>query len=364
MRAVVSHAGIVLLAACAAAPTPTNVHAEPWPAGDALFRRDPRWLGGDAVYSVDLGDARILWLFGDSFVSPAGSGDRRRSTMVRNTIALQHGRDPEHATLTFHWGDKGGGQPAAYFGDDGVHGFWPLHGLRVANGTLLLFQTIVRSTPGEGLGFAIDGWRLLRSDDVAGEPAHWRWREVACGPLAAGVAVGTAVWRDGEHVVALGTRLDGVHGNVHRGVLCRFALADLDDDRVALQWWDGTAWSATAPPVPAVVLDDAGPECSLHRDGERWLHVWSRGFGATVVAAHHAGAATGPWSRAHDVFTPCESAGAQPFVYAAKAHPELDAGDGWLAVSYATNSFTFGDLFTEPGQASLYWPRFWRWRRR
>ncbi len=357
MRGSVARAGIVMLAACAV-PAPATFDAEPWSAGDALFRSDPRWLGGDAVYSVDLGDGRLLWLFGDSFVSPEGSGDRRGSTMVRNTIALQHGSDPARARLTFHWGEARDGKPAAYFDGEGAHGFWPLHGVRLAGGPLLLFQTIVRSTPREGLGFAIDGWRLLRSDDVNGEPGTWRWREVACAPLADGVSVGTAVWCDGDHVVALGTRLDGVH----RGVLCRVALADLDDDRVALQWWNGTAWSATT--APAIVLDDAGPECSLHRDGDRWLHVWSRGFGATTVAAHHAPAATGPWSGPHELFTPPESTGAQPFVYAAKTHPELDAGDGWLAVSYATNSFTFGDLFTEPGRANLYWPRFWRLRTR
>ena len=38
-------------------------------------------------------------------------------------------------------------------------------------------------------------------------------------------------------------------------------------------------------------------------------------------------------------------------------HP---AGLGWLAISYAANAFAFGDLFTPAGQASLYWPRFWR----
>ena len=67
----------------------------------------------------------------------------------------------------------------------------------------------------------------------------------------------------------------------------------------------------------------------------------------------------GPWSGTRDVFTPPESRGADPFVYAGKAHPELVAG-GDLIITYATNSFDFGDLFTPDGMRDLYWPRFVR----
>jgi hypothetical protein len=51
---------------------------------------------------------------------------------------------------------------------------------------------------------------------------------------------------------------------------------------------------------------------------------------------------------------------AKLLVYAGKAHPELDAGTGSLAVSYATNSLEFAALFDERGRRELYWPRFWR----
>jgi hypothetical protein len=110
------------------------------------------------------------------------------------------------------------------------------------------------------------------------------------------------------------------------------------------------------------VLDEAGPECSLHRARGAWLHVYSRGFGRTSVALHTASASTGPWSAPRDVFTPVESRDEKPFVYAGKAHPEVDAGAGWLAVSYAANAFDFAALFTAAGQRELYWPRFWRIR--
>ncbi len=68
---------------------------------------------------------------------------------------------------------------------------------------------------------------------------------------------------------------------------------------------------------------------------------------------------TGPWSSPIVVYRPPESDGPRPFVYAAKAHPELagpHAAD--LVVTYATNSFDFWDLFARQGACSLYWPRF------
>ena len=61
---------------------------------DALFHQDPRWLGGDAAYSIDLGDDRTLWLFGDSFIATSPALTRRESTLVRNSVAVMTGRDP------------------------------------------------------------------------------------------------------------------------------------------------------------------------------------------------------------------------------------------------------------------------------
>ncbi|HEX6813700.1 MAG TPA: hypothetical protein VF384_18920 [Planctomycetota bacterium] len=360
-------AASALLALCAACtapapvapPAPAAWDAEPWPVADALFQRDPRWLGGDAVYSVDLGGDRILWLFGDSFVATSDRRDRRESKMVRNSLAVQQGRDPAHATLSFHWRTREDGEPAPFFAHEGEVGFWPLHGIRIAGGPLLLFQTRVRDTPGQGLGFAIDGWRLLCIDEPDVDPAQWRWREVTLPPTSLPVVAGTAAWREGDHVMALGTLGHGPH----RGLLCRMALAELRSGSASMQWWDAGRW-VSEPPASSFVLDDAGPECSLHRLQRGWLHVYSRGFGATTVAVHTAAEVSGPWSAPCDVLTPPEAREERPFVYAAKAHPALDAERGWLAISYATNSFDFAQLFSVSGQQKLYWPRFWRVRAR
>jgi hypothetical protein len=169
--------------------------------------------------------------------------------------------------------------------------------------------------------------------------------------------MGTAVWRQGDHVLALGTSGD----SPHPGLLCRFAVADLLAGRVAPEWWDGTAFGNARP---VTIMDEAAPECSLHFEPRlgRWLHVCSRGFGASTIAVRNAADPAGPWTGPEDVFTPPESRAGRAMVYAGKAHPEAFAGDNALLVTYAANASDFSGLFTPEGQRTLYWPRAVRLR--
>jgi hypothetical protein len=49
------------------------------------------WAGGDIGASVDLGDGRVLWLFGDTFVDGLGPLGQP-GAMVRNSVVVQQGR--------------------------------------------------------------------------------------------------------------------------------------------------------------------------------------------------------------------------------------------------------------------------------
>jgi len=340
----------ILLAACGHAGPPAQVDATGalWPEADALFHQEPRWLGADAAYSISLGGGRTAWLFGDTFVSTSAAHLRTESTMVRNSVAVQTGLDPTRAAMTFAWGGAGGA-PASFFADRGDRWHWPGGGFRIEGGPLLVFLWIIRADSG-GLGFAAEGWRAVSIANPDDAPGGWQLTFLDP-PAQPWDAVPIAVARDGDF--AVGLAIDAQH----RGMLARFPLAAFD--LRATQWWDGKAWGAGPP---AVVIDDAGPEASLHFDAALglWIHVASRGFGATTIAVRTAQAVTGPWSAPQTAFTPPESAGPSPLVYAGKAHPELATPDGSLAVTYATNSFNFADLVSADGQAHLYWPRFTR----
>lgn len=347
----------LVLPLLAAAATQTAARA--FPEGERLFRADPRWLGADAALTIPLDERRTLWLFGDTFVATSDAHRRAESEMVRNTVADQTGMDPRGAAIEFGWKRGADGSPTSFFPERGERWYWPGHGIRLAGGPLLVFLYELAATPGAGLGFAVRGWALARIDAPDESLERWELRVVEGPALPFDALPATAVLEEDERIVALAIRQEGVHA----GALVRWpAGALLAGELDTGEWWSGAAWVAAdelGPSGPAFVLDDAGAECSLHRDGRsgRWVHVASYGFGATTIGVRTAPAITGPWSAPVTVHRPVESDGPRPFVYAAKAHPELlGPAEGDLLVTYAANSFEFGDLFTPEGERDLYWP--------
>lgn len=329
---------------------------------EGLFRQNSKWLGADAALSVPIGKGRTVWLFGDTFVATTNACVRSQSDMVRNTIAIQNGEDPRSATMTFQWGRDRDGSPASFFPERDNHWYWPGHGVRLEEGPLVIFLYATVGTPGEGLGFANAGYAIAVIDDPDASPEKWNPRIIDMPPIAFDAVPATAVIQNGGFIVAVAIRQAGTHA----GALVRYPTASLLQGNVGdAEWWAGgeLGWIPEASldaSGPVYVLDDAGSECSLHWDDRvgSFVHVASYGFGATTIGLRTAPDLTGPWSDAVVVYRPPESDGPQPFVYAAKAHPELvgvEADD--LVVTYATNSFEFGDLFTQQGENSLYWPR-------
>jgi hypothetical protein len=343
-----------------------DIHlARPWPAAEQVFRNDTRWLGADAALSVPLGGDRTLWLFGDSFIATSAIGRRAESRMVRNSIAIQQGRDPLTARLQFHWrGDDA--SPGSFFPERGDHWYWPGHGIRLAEGPLVIFLFTIIETPGQDLGFATVGHAIAVVDDPDAAVETWQPRIYDLPAPDFDALPATALLRDGDHVVALAIRQRGVHA----GALVRYPAAQLATGRIdGAEWWAGEAqgWvqeTSLGAAGPVFVLEDAGAECSLHQDERTgaFIHVASYGFGATTIGVRTAPAVTGPWSAPVVVYRPPESDEPRVFVYAAKAHPQLVAPDAAdLVITYATNSFEFSDLFTPQGERELYWPRFVTW---
>lgn len=335
------------------------------PAAETIFRRDPRWLGADAALTIPLGGDRILWLFGDTFVATSARHVRAESRMVSNTVAIQTGTDPRTALMSFHWNTNVDGMPAAFFpdSDPGRRKYWPGHGVRLPGGPLLVFLNKIEETPGQGLGFANAGYAIAFISNPDAPVEMWNPRIVDMAPRAFDALPATAVLREHGYVMALAIRQQGTHA----GALVRYPETQLAvGDASHAEWWAGPArgWvpeDALGPDGPEFVIDDAGAECSLHWDARTgsYVHIASYGFGASTIGLRTAPALTGPWGAPITVYRPSESDGVQPFVYAAKGHPELVAADSAdLLVTYATNSFTFGDLLVPSGEQSLYWPRF------
>ena len=320
---------------------------------DAMFRRGrPMWRGGDAAYSVALGEGRVLWMFGDSFVSAKPPHSRATGTMVRNSIAIQEGRDPAEAGIEFHW--SGGGTPSAFFGaEEGW--LWPGGGV-VVDGALTVFLWEMVETDGGMWGFETAGWRAVRVAHPERPPGEWEARTVGRGSLVHEIIPGSfGVVRRGEWVYAFGAD-DTAR---HRVYVARWEVADFGRGELgAAEWWygGGRGWAALeADEAPEALFGPAQTEGSIHWDADReqWVAVHSVGFGATEIGVRTAPRPTGPWSEVETVYRPPESDRDGVLVYAGKAHPWA-AGEG-LLVTYATNHTDFGTMV---GDESLYYPRF------
>lgn len=357
---------LLLAAGCPYCPVeyiPPGPYAARWEEADALFHQDPRWLGGDGAYSIDLRDGRSVWLFGDSFIATSAAYTRRESTLVRNSIAVMKGRDPLTASMEFAWKDDGTG-PSSFFPEVGDHWLWPVDGYRLEHGPLLIFLAELRPTPGEGLGFARAGFRVVRVPNPDRPPVEWKLEAVASLPAPAdrNATVGNCVAREGDFLHAVS--VDG--DQEHHGRMARWPLHVVGEgDLTEPEWLVDGRWIGQAELTknPDVLLADASTECSLSDDGwGGWVYVGTRGFGNAAIDFRAAEHVDGNWlDIAPALYRP-----AGTFTYAGKAHAELDpnAHDDvyvWdLVVTYADNSFAFEDLFDPERERTLYWPHFVR----
>ena len=324
-----------------------------WPEADKLFHSDPRWLGADAAYSVDLGHGRVLWLFGDSFVAAKAGQTRRQSRMARNTVGIQTGYDPSTASIKFYWKEQGSG---SFFADEKPDWFWPSHGIRIGGG-LLLFCDVVKPAGKPGpFGFANDGWTAFLIDNPDEEPSRWNIRKLATPQDSWRMLVGIAVVREGDWLY-----LWAADEPKHDAYLARVRVADgMKGELSGMEWWcgDERLWRVQdrVDGRPEPLFHQAATEFSVHRDAAsgRYIEVQSVGFGGTDIAMRSAARLTGPWTPLKKIYRPPESDGPEPLVYAGKAHPELKGAD--LIATYAAN----GSDKRVAADLTLYFPRFVR----
>ena len=331
--------------------------ASAWPAADQLFRRDPHWAGADGASSVALGDGRVLWLFGDSWIDPAGRHQRQDARMISNSMAIQTGLDPATASIHFHWGRAADGSPAAIIADKAEERNWFGNGVRVGD-RLILFTNRVRAT-NTGIGFASVGWAAWMVDDLQADPSTWKIVRLDTPGNPLGVLIGfAAVLRLDNHVYAFGSQ-DPVKSHPIHAV--RWPVQQMGrGDLASPEWWagHGLGWvsdSSSQPRQP--IFENGQSELSIHRDAAtgRFLAFQTQGFGPADVMIRAAPLLSGPWSGPRLIYRPADYYRPNVMIYSAKAHPELTGAD--LVLTYSTNTFEFAEHFSDK---KIYYPRFVR----
>jgi Domain of unknown function (DUF4185) len=330
-----------------------SIRAEAWPQADALFHSNPKWLGGDIAYSVDLGSGQVLWLFGDTFIATSRSNIRSQSVLVRSSIAIESGYDPATASIRFYWRTQRG-RPQSFFPANDDVWYWPADGIVVGN-KLFIFLLAVRGTP-KGLGFELSGWKAVVVPNFRSSPSLWKMHFVRSRSNRFGIFASGSVIRVGDYVYAFSYQESGA--NI---CLVRWPIADVvAEDLSNPQWWDGEAgWvmQRDLGRAPVALTADGQAEFTVNFQPtlNQFLMIQTIGAGQADIGFRRADTPTGPWTPLQPFYRPPENQISDIMIYAAKYHPELRGAQ--LVLTYATNKFKLAEVVAAP---NLYYPRFLR----
>jgi hypothetical protein len=378
----------------AALKAETPAAAMPDAAWDAIFQRTEGWTGGDAMYSVDLENGQVLWLFADSWVGKVEGGRHATpSRLVNNTLALHSrsngGAPPTADGIRFRWGSKpNSNELAAWIRpedaravDDGDSSgqntwYWAADGA-VARGPnekprLIMFLWRIAKT-GEGvMGFRAAGGCVAIVDNPNDDWSRWKPRHI---PIAHSIPSGPQdprrrpeiVWGSEVLVDRDAAKHDLLLVYGYRQALLgqtQLVLARVPSDAVDVmdrwQFRSHGGWSSQLADAATLAeglttefsvtpIELAGRMC--------WVLIHSEPLFGSRIFARTSATPYGPWSTATPVYeVPRLARDKKHFAYAAKAHGELSR-PGELLVTYIVNSMDFGE---NVGNANIYRPRFIR----
>lgn len=327
-----------------------SIHVESTTTLNNFFRNDTYWLGSDGAASVDMGNGKLLWLFSDSFIGKDSSRSRKRSTIIRNSIAIQSGYDPGKASLRFYW-DKNRKKNGAFFHLPGKYWFWTGHGVRIKDKLIifLLKEHEVRT----GIGFEAVGWYAVLISNPDEDPLTWKMKYIEGPETFGSIAGSAAVLTDEKYLYAYGA----VEPATHEVYVLRWNLDDAYAGNLTTPLWrinGNWAERKTKLPVPEPLFIGA-TEYSIHYDSslKKFIQVQAFGFGEGSIGIRMADQITGPWTEPYMILMPTYPGVKKPFMYSAKAHPQL-AGDG-IYITYNVNSFDFMELVENQ---DIYFPKF------
>ena len=228
----------------------------------ALDTRGPMWENGDGATTIDLGDGRRVWLFGDAYIGPSDATTVLPGyQFARNALAVQQagcmqfragGPDLPHATDYVP-------RPAA------KQWYWPEDGIvDRAAGLVYISATRVATDLSGPDGFH---WRLMDAEFIALDYHSLVPLFARKMPSTAGLLWGSSILQVGKwiYIYARG-------GSTPHQYVARTTLQHLLDGN--WEYWNGSAWS-TAPavgqmkfrsyvggpdpgPMPATMIDQYG----------------------------------------------------------------------------------------------------------
>ena len=364
----------------ASGQTPTSTQTGLHGPNSPYFPYVQGWLGADDAYSVPLGNGKILWLFGDTFVAMPPALKRDASLgFIRNSIAISSCAS-QSCTFAYYWPGKTTPHPDSMFVAPGKDWYWPLDGF-VYQGTLYIALMQMHAEGSGAFGFAFSGVQLASIANYQADPSKWtiRYQDLNRGGNAVpGVTIVVNHGPQGnpdpknpkgaDFVYFFTLVQDGVPGPLHTGLL-RLPLSELKGAaRPANKKWEyfrsDSSWAAwpeadSSLPKDHAAVSPGATEMTVryHDSTKQWLAVLPAAFGSEAVYSLSP-SMTGPWSEAKTLYPYPEMRAGNPnysngvFCYAAKEHVELEQ-PGQIFFTYACNTKDVADVTKN---TDLYYP--------
>lgn len=327
------------------------------------------WYGGDGAYSIRLDDKRILWLFGDTFVSDeTGRQDRvDMEVVLGTTLAISTCTADAGFEIQYYLKKKNGVFVSSFGEDDWL---WPQDPF-LAERILYVPLIAIRANPDTPGPFKFDiaGHKIARIKNIeAAHPDEWIIDYIDLTPaIPQGImAFATTSVVHGAYVytypfyAALNAQ-PGVFGNI----VARIPISGLDDPGGAVRYLTKEGrWEKGLNPATAKIVFDAGvSELSVryHADHRKWVAVYmSTKNNGDQLLYQVAERPEGPWSKPEALIKTIPEVDPKSprydknnFCYAGKEHIEF-ARDRNMVVTYVCNSFEDPEKSTSFIRKNLY----------
>ncbi len=312
------------------------------------------WYGGDGAYSIKLDDKRVLWLFGDSFVSDQeGRQDRVDMKVVLGTTLAISTCTADAEFQIRYWLKKKNGEFISSFGEK--EWLWPQDPFMVDH-TLYVPLVSIKANPEiEGpFKFEILRHTIARIKNFEGDdPNRWITDYVDLTPeipeSIKAFATTSVVYKENVYFYPLySAKRDGL--SVLGNILARIPTNKLDNPARAIEYLtkDGQWEQELDHAKVKVLLDAAVSEMSVryHPDEEKWIAIYMsiRNNGDQMLY-QKADALEGPWTEPEVLIGSIPEADRNSprydknnFCYAGKEHLEFSQGRN-LVVTYVCNSY-------------------------
>lgn len=312
------------------------------------------WYGGDGAYSISLDDKRVLWLFGDTFVSDQeGKQDRMDMKVVLGTTLAISTCNADAEFKIRYFLKKKNGEFLSSFGEK--EWLWPQDPFMVHH-TLYVPLISIKADP-EIKGpfkFKIAGHKIAKIQNFAGaDPNRWivDYMDLTPGIPRGIMALATTSVVYGDYVYyypLYGTTQDRL--SVLGNILARIPTNRLDDPAKSIEYLTKEGqWEKELDPAKVKIVFDASvSEMSVryHPDVGKWIAVYMsiRNNGDQMLY-QMADAPEGPWTEPKALIESIPEVDRNSprydknnFCYAGKEHLEFAQGRN-LIVTYICNSY-------------------------